>query len=66
MRSMVVARKLKDIAAAQQSEITTLTAELTRLERATFPHFPEAAGGLFGGGGRRAAGPDERAPAARG
>jgi hypothetical protein len=61
MRSVVVARKLKDIIAAQQAEITSLREEVVRLERRTFPHFPEP--GVLQ---RPAAGADERVPAGRG
>jgi hypothetical protein len=53
MRSLAVARRLKDVVAAQDAEVAALTSELARLERRTFPQFLEAApaGGGSGGGG---------------
>lgn len=42
MRVAAAARKLRDIAAAQDAEIAALTAELRRLEDRTFPRFPNA------------------------
>jgi hypothetical protein len=62
MRSMVVTRKLKDIAAAQDAELASQRAELTRLERKNFPHFPDPAAEAAAA----AVGPDGRAGGGRG
>jgi predicted RNA polymerase sigma factor len=51
MRTAVLSRRLRDIEAAQEAEIAALKAEVERLERRTFPRFPEpvaAAGGAPG------------------
>ncbi|GBF90834.1 cilia- and flagella-associated protein [Raphidocelis subcapitata] len=67
MRSTVIARKLRDIASAQDDRIAALRAELARLEARSFPRFPEPGAAAAAGGGAeagraaaRGAGPDGR------
>ena len=42
MRSLLVARKLRDIASAQDAQISALRSELARLEARSFPALPAA------------------------
>lgn len=59
MRALVTNAKLRSISDVQQADITTLSGELARLQRRSYPLFDEAA--LLGHS--RAAGGDERIPA---